>query len=300
MCDWNDDDSLDIIAGERDGHFTFFRRTGAGTLTNAGRIQSDGADIITSSNSWPWVSDWNNDGRKDLLVGQEGLGLPCNVYVYLNEGTNAAPVFGDSTPVQHSGANFTDYRTVPLALDMDGDGNKDLVLGEWYSSVRLYHNTGTDSAPVFSGFVNLVPPDANFLNGNPPRVNFADWDGDLDLDMITCDYYGSVFLRRNVTVTGVGEAGRARFAGGLEVTPNPVTGTARISFTAARDGQVLVGLYNTAGTRIRTLPASGVARQVSSVFWDGRDELGRLVPAGTYYCRFAGGVTAVARLTVVR
>jgi len=183
VCDWNNDDSLDIIAGERDGHLTFFRRTGAGTLTNAGRIQSNGMDILASSNSWPRVCDWNNDGRKDLLVGQEGLSSPCNVYVYLNEGTDAAPVFGDSTPVLHGGANFTDRRTTPAALDLDGDGNKDLVLGEWYSSVRFYHNTGPDSAPVFSTYVNLVAPDSStYLNGNPPRFCFADWDGDLDLD----------------------------------------------------------------------------------------------------------------------
>ena len=204
MCDWNEDDSLDLITGERDGHLTFFRRTGTGELTNGGRIQSNGTDIVTSSNSWPFVVDWDEDGKKDLLVGQEGLYLSCNVFVYLNQGTNAAPVFGDSTPVLRNGSPFPDWRCIPLALDLDNDDNKDLVLGEWYSSVRLYHNQGTNAAPVFTTFVDLVPPDPDsFLNGNPPRVNFTDWDGDLDLDMLTCDYYGSVFLRENITPAGV-------------------------------------------------------------------------------------------------
>ena len=302
MCDWNNDDSLDIIAGERDGHLTFFRRTGDGTLTNAGRIQSNGTDIITSSNSWPRVCDWNNDGRKDLLVGQEGLSTPCNVYVYLNQGTDAAPVFGDSTPVLHGGVNFADRRTAPAALDLDNDGNKDLVLGEWYSSVRLYHNTGPDSAPVFSSYVNLVAPDSStYLNGNPPRFCFADWDGDGDLDMISCDYYGSVFLRSNVPPTAVGESGSARAASGLLVFPNPATGAACIEYSVARPGPVTFAIYGSTGTLVRTLPASGKAHQASRVIWDCRDLSGRAVPAGAYWCRLVTpeGSSAV-RITVAR
>ena len=166
---------------------------------------------MTNNNSWPCVCDWNLDGRKDLLVGQEGLSAPCNVYVYLNEGTDSLPVFGDSTPVLHNGTPFTDRRTVPLLLDLDRDGKRDLVLGEWYSSVRFYANVGTDTNPVFNTYINLVQPDPDsFLNGNPPRINFTDWDGDGDLDMITCDYYGSVFVRRNITPAGVEETHERR------------------------------------------------------------------------------------------
>ncbi len=206
MCDWNKDGRLDLVTGERLGYYTVFLRNADNTLTNSGRIQAHGTDIMTNNNSWPAIVDWNLDGRKDLLAGQEGISAPCNVYVYLNEGTDSVPAFGDSTPVLHNGTPFTDYRCVPLLLDLDLDGKRDLVLGEWYSSVRLYSNVGTDTNPVFDDYVNLVEPDSSsFLNGNPPRVNFTDWDGDGDLDMITCDYYGSVFLRRNITATGLEE-----------------------------------------------------------------------------------------------
>ena len=142
---------FDLITGERLGYLTFFRRTETGELTNAGRIQSKGIDIMTNNNSWPRVCDWNNDDRKDLLVGQEGIGLPCNVFVYLNQGTDSAPVFADSTPILVNGIPINSYRSVPVAQDVDLDGKKDLVLGEWYSSVRFYRNVGTDSSPVFTG-----------------------------------------------------------------------------------------------------------------------------------------------------
>ncbi len=42
----------------------------------------------------PDVVDWNNDGKKDLVVGQF---KPGGIQLYLNEGTDAKPVFGEGT-----------------------------------------------------------------------------------------------------------------------------------------------------------------------------------------------------------
>ncbi len=48
----------------------------------------------------PAACDWNNDGKKDLIVGQFGNGA---IRLYLNKGTNAAPVFGESSFLQAGG-----------------------------------------------------------------------------------------------------------------------------------------------------------------------------------------------------
>lgn len=282
------------MVGERLGYLTLFLRTETGALTNAGRIQSNGIDIMTSNNSWPRVCDWNNDGRKDLLVGQEGIGLPCNVFVYLNQGADSAPVFADSTPILVNGIPINSYRCAPVAQDLDLDGRKDLVLGEWYSSVRFYRNVGTDSNPVFTGFVNLVPPDPDsFLNGNPPRLCFADWDGDTRQDMITCDYYGSVFLRRNITPTGVDE--RWPVAGGrcpvIGWGPNPVTDEARFDIALERPGPVRVSVFGADGRVIAT-PFQGSARAGNlRVTW--RPDA--LVPTGVYLVSIRVGATCRTR-----
>jgi len=273
VCDWNNDGRLDLVTGERNGFYTVFLREEAGTLTNAGRIQAHGTDIVTSSNSWPWIVDWNRDGRKDLLAGQEGLYTTCNVFVYLNEGTDSAPVFGDSTPVLHNGSTFSDRRTAPLLLDLDGDGNRDLILGEWYSSVRLYANVGTDTNPVFNTFINLVQPDPDsFLNGNPPRINFTDWDGDADLDMITCDYYGSVFLRENITPAA------------LEETMNDKRGTMTAGATLVRGVLNLQSPAYNLQSEIVLLDISG--RKVMSLR-PGPNDVSALTP-GAYFVREEG------------
>jgi hypothetical protein len=277
VCDWNDDGRLDLITGERLGYLTVFLRTDSGTLTNAGRIQAHGADIMTNNNSWPTVCDWNRDGRKDLLVDQEGIGQPCNVYVYLNEGTDSLPVFGDSTPVLRSGSPLNDYRCVPVLEDLDRDGRRDLVLGEWYSSVRFYQNVGTDTNLVFASFVNLVQPDPDsFLNGNPPRVNFTDWDGDGDMDMVTCDYYGSVFLRRNITATGVEETPNAE----VRATNAGTTIVRGVLFLPSSLFYLHSSLFSLSGQTVMALKS-------------GANDVSRLSP-GLYFVRRASGVGRLA------
>ena len=48
----------------------------------------------------PRVCDWNNDGKKDLIVGQFASGA---IRLYLNQGTDAAPVFREPSLLQAGG-----------------------------------------------------------------------------------------------------------------------------------------------------------------------------------------------------
>ena len=43
---------------------------------------------------FPFVTDWNNDGKKDLIVGQPHHG---KIRLYLNYGTDSDPMFKDFT-----------------------------------------------------------------------------------------------------------------------------------------------------------------------------------------------------------
>ena len=52
----------------------------------------------------PCAVDWNNDGAKDLLVGQFTYGW---IWLYLNEGTDLNPVFNGCTLVESNGAPIT-------------------------------------------------------------------------------------------------------------------------------------------------------------------------------------------------
>ncbi len=56
--------------------------------------------------SWsaPTTADWDNDGRKDLIVGQYSSG---KIRLYMNQGTDKAPVFGGFTYIKSHGADIT-------------------------------------------------------------------------------------------------------------------------------------------------------------------------------------------------
>jgi hypothetical protein len=48
------------------------------------------------------------------------------------------------------------YYAAPCVADWDGDGVKDLILGQFTNgSIRFYRNCGTNSAPVFTTFEYL-------------------------------------------------------------------------------------------------------------------------------------------------
>jgi len=67
--------------------------TAAAELREGIKLQADGKDIdVRVGHLVPTVTDWNGDGKKDLVVGQF---LGGKIRVYLNNGTDKAPVLKD-------------------------------------------------------------------------------------------------------------------------------------------------------------------------------------------------------------
>lgn len=64
------------------------------------------------------------------------------------------PIYGTPSFVQASGVNIdVGYYGAPCMTDWNGDGLKDLILGQYdYGKIRFYPNSGTDAAPVFTTY----------------------------------------------------------------------------------------------------------------------------------------------------
>lgn len=64
------------------------------------------------------------------------------------------PRFQESVLVEDAGVTIdVGYYAAPQMFDWNGDGSKDLVLGQFGAgNIRFYPNVGDDSAPVFRGF----------------------------------------------------------------------------------------------------------------------------------------------------
>ena len=79
--------------------------TAVAAMREGARIEADGKVIdIERGHLVPCVSDWNNDGRKDLIVGQLSDG---KVRLYLNQDTDTAPVFKDFSYLKAGGAEIS-------------------------------------------------------------------------------------------------------------------------------------------------------------------------------------------------
>ncbi len=67
-------------------------------------IQAGTKPLTVKPYTAPSVIDWNNDGKKDLLVGQFDEG---NIWLYLNRGTDSEPVFTSGVKVLSQGQPIT-------------------------------------------------------------------------------------------------------------------------------------------------------------------------------------------------
>ncbi len=159
---WDDDNRKDLLVGQSDGTIKIFLNIAdnnvpafdAGTTIKVG---SEGTLILDVGNrATPFLIDWDDDNKLDLVVG----GMDGFIHVYYNCGCGGSVPqhFSTSTVegvfVQMNGQNLRvpSDRSSPVVLDLDGDGNKDLLTGNTNGQILFYKNVGMDSLPAFSGY----------------------------------------------------------------------------------------------------------------------------------------------------
>ncbi|NOQ21885.1 MAG: hypothetical protein GQ565_04435 [Candidatus Aegiribacteria sp.] len=75
------------------------------TYENYQYVYADGSQItLPIGNASPLVTDWNSDGKKDLLLGRFSNG---NILLYTNTGTNDSPVLTYTGLLQAGGSNIS-------------------------------------------------------------------------------------------------------------------------------------------------------------------------------------------------
>ena len=76
-------------------------------------------------------------------------------------------------------------------------------------------------------------------------------------------------------------------ANDLRVEPSISRGSVRLSWQLGAAGAARVEVLDRAGRLVRTLSTGQFAAGNHNATWDGRDEVGRLVTAGVYFCRLS-------------
>ncbi len=116
--DWDEDGDTDLVVGlaatSQYGGIALFLRGQDGTLpaepVSVWAGGSAPASGMLSGYYRPVVADWNGDGKKDLLYGQQSSNFRA-VVACLNRGTDAAPVFqAASCSLLKAGGHFVGPR----------------------------------------------------------------------------------------------------------------------------------------------------------------------------------------------
>ncbi len=132
LVDIDADGDLDLFAGEFSGTLNFYRNDGTPQAPAFTLVSDEYAGIDVGQRSFPVFHDLDADGDLDLVLGTEAQGL----VVYRNDGTPQAPHFVPGDPV----AVQTPLLATPALVDLDGDGDADLVTGGLSGGLRYYEH----------------------------------------------------------------------------------------------------------------------------------------------------------------
>ncbi|MFT6500686.1 MAG: hypothetical protein ACJASQ_000795 [Crocinitomicaceae bacterium] len=188
LVDLDGDGDLDILQAGYYGVIEYFENTGTATVPAfSTSIQNPFGLTSGYYIAIPTAVDIDDDGDMDLFVGE----YYGNTQFFENTGTASAPAF--AAPVANPFGLTQVYQfSIPEAADMDGDGDTDLLISEYYGNIQYFENTGTASAPAFAAPVqnpfNFAPNPGSY-NGFP---TVADLDQDGDLDLMVGEQYGNL------------------------------------------------------------------------------------------------------------
>ncbi|HSJ65085.1 MAG TPA: VCBS repeat-containing protein, partial [Gemmatimonadaceae bacterium] len=185
FADIDGDGDLDLLVGTWNDGVVVLRNEGTRAAPRFVQDSSLTVRIPRGSQTTPALGDLDGDGDFDLLVG-EAAG---NLNHFRNDGTRQAPRWTLVTE-EYAGIDVG-RRSAPALVDLDGDGDLDLVIGREDAGAVVYRNVGSRTEARFELDSTLVVPLHHL--GTPA---FGDLDGDGRLELIGGGLSGGlVYLR---------------------------------------------------------------------------------------------------------
>ncbi len=281
-------------------------------------FQGDSLEFLNFGRVVASAGDVNGDGIFDILVGGKS-GYPKCVKLFLtNPGEqhlelDTLVLFGEDIMPSTFGLSLSS------AGDLNGDGYDDIIIGDYQAGKELKGKVyifygGSQMDSLFD--LTLTDDKMSGSAFGYHVANTGDINGD-GYNEILVSSYGDSSQRGKVSIytfkpTSVDENNKKK-TGLKEFSlyqnyPNPFNSTTTIPFTVNskrktenRQLQTTLSIYNILGQKVNILVDEIKSSGYYQAIWDGKDQAGREMSSGIYFCRLkVGDFTKTRKMILIR
>lgn len=299
LIDMDQDGLLDLVVGLEDGTLRYYHNIGTTTMPSWEEQPNFFGSLDAGAHCVPTFGDWNRTGTYDLMIC--GF-ISGNLKAYRRD-------IGWTEDTELVAGLSVSQNATPALIDLDHDGDLDLLVGNYDGTFSFYRNT-TYSAENLAPPTELVFADSMLTWQEPldPSSPFEHYlvylNGELlgettetawtlaelplgnHLAEVKAQYIAGTSTAASLEIEILSNDNIVQTPLALNVYPNPFAGQEiHFDLSLKQPGKTHLEIFNIRGQKLRSiyngiLPAGN--RQLS---WDGTDAQGKQLPKGIYLCR---------------